>query len=426
MRSRGVWIGAIVGLLLAASAWAQGSAAGKAAHTVSPGARVAIWSPGSWCWFADPRAVHVQGRYDQIFVGWIGWGGEITVGAYDPSFGVIRTRVIGYLYRDDHGSPSLFVEPDNRLTVFWSAHNGTEMHYRSTLRPEDITAWGPSRTVQSRLRGSRGFTYPNPVIVPAEQNRLYLFWRGADWGQDFATRTIDGRWGPAHRLITAPGERPYVKVDSDRRDTIGLAFTNGHPREEITSIYYAAYRHGSLWSASGRRIASLAHAPIVPRQADLVYDGKAAHTSGWVWDVAFDTDGRPVVVYATFPNTNNHAYWYAKWDGRRWVSHFLTFAGPSISPGTIEKQYSGGIALDHTHPSTLFLSRQVAGRFEIERWSTHDGGYNWQHSTVVRNGTDNVRPIVPRGWTHGPMGLLWLRGNYGSYTTYRTSIAFLR
>jgi hypothetical protein len=31
---------------------------------------------------------------------------------------------------------------------------------------------------------------------------------------------------------------------------------------------------------------------------------------------------------------------------------------------------------------------------------------------------------VPRGYTGGSMGLIWLRGVYGSYTDYGTSIAF--
>ncbi len=414
MRSRGLWIAFVLGLTLITPAWAQG------------GAKIRTFSRGAWCWFADPRAVHVAGQHDETFVGWIDWSGRITVGAYEPSFGVTRSHVIGNLARDDHGSPSLLVEPDKRLTVFWSGHNGAVIRYRTTRRPDDISAWGAVRRLHSQPRGPLGFTYPNPVLLPAEGNKLYLFWRGADWGQDYATRAISGRWSPARRLISVPGERPYVKFDSDRKNTIAIAFTNGHPRNRTTSVYYAAYRKGSLWTAGGRRIARLNNAPITPSQADVVYDASATGVSGWVWDVAFDLRARPVVVYATFPSAQDHAYWYARWNGRRWVSHLMTFAGPTISPGTIEQQYSGGITLDHSHPSTVFLSREVRGLFEIERWTTDDGGYRWHHSTVVRGGADNVRPVVPRGWERGPIGLLWLRGDYRTYTTYRTSIAFLR
>jgi len=420
MRSRGIWIAAALGLSLIVPSWTSGAPRPTQSQ-------IRTWLHGSWCWFGDPRAVHVVGQYDQTFVGWVNWDGGITVGSYDARFGVRRTVTIGHLYHDDHGSPAIFVEPDNRLTVFFSGHNGANMYYRTTLRPEDIRSWGPVQQVRSSLPGTMGFTYPNPQLLPDEGNILYLFWRGSQWGIDYATRTIDGRWRPARHLIAAPGQRPYLKTASNGSDTIALAFTNGHPRERLTSVFYAQYRHGALWHADGRRIAPLRRAPIAPQRADLIYNGGRSGASSWVWDTAFARDGRPVVVYATFADVHNHRYWYARFDGRRWVSHFMTFAGPTISRRTIEQQYSGGLALDHSDPSVVFLSRKVRGHFQIERWRTGDGGAHWQHTVVVRtSGADDVRPVVPRNADGGPMGLLWLQGHYGSYTTYRTSIAYLR
>jgi hypothetical protein len=382
---------------------------------------------GSWCWFGDPRAVRVVGQYDQTFVGWIDWNGNIRIGAYDARFGFIRARAIGRLFHDDHGSPAIFVEPDKRLTVFWSGHDGPTMFYRSTLRPEDISAWGPVQRLRSRIKGQLGFTYPNPVLVAAERNKLYLFWRGADWSADYATRTLSGAWSRARALIRNPGERPYLKVAGNGRDTVALAFTNGHPRNLRTSLYYAAYRAGSLWTAAGRRIAGVGEAPIYPRQAQMVYSAKRTGVSAWAWDVAFGPDGRPVILYATFPSAARHAYWYARWNGRTWVSHLMTLAGPTISPGTIEYEYSGGLTLDHANASVVYLSRKVRGWFEIERWTTPDGGFTWHRRTVVRTpGGDDVRPLVPRGSDGGPGSLLWLHGHYGSYTKYGTSVAYLR
>ena len=418
--------------------WAQGAGAtrrsqlrrtarghGRVAPTRS---RFGTWGHGSWSWFGDPRAVYVAGQYDEIFVGWIDWSGNVVVGAYDPAFGVSSRHVIAHHYHDDHSAPSIFVEPDKRLTAFWSGHNGAEMYYRSTLRPEDISAWGPVQHVpHNAARGSLGFTYPNPVMLSAEDDKVYLFWRGADWSADYDTRSLDGRWGKPHELIRVPGERPYLKVDSNGRDEIAFAFTDGHPRNVLASIYYAAYRAGSLWSAGGRRIARIGHRPIAPRQADVVYDARARHVPAWVWDVALDPGGRPVIVYATFPSHRRHEYWYAEWTGTRWVSHFLTVGGGTISPGTIEFEYSGGIALDHSDPSVVYLSRRVRGGFEIERWTTADGGRRWHHTVVVpAGGTQNVRPVVPRGWDRGPMSLLFLHGHYGTYTNYHASVDYLR
>jgi hypothetical protein len=397
-------------------------------------ARVVTWGDGAWCWFADPRAVHVVGRYDQTFVGWIDWRGDIVVGQDDARFGVFRAHAIARMAPDDHSSPALLVEPDYRLTVFYSGHNGRAMFYRTSLRPEDISAWGPARRVSVNIAGPDGYTYPNPVILPAEHDSLWLFWRGADFSADYATRTLDGRWGPARRLIhgrpppvpfgPVPGVRPYVKVDTNGRDTIAIAFTDGHPREQLSSVYYAAYRDGSIWSASGRRIQPLSAGPIEPRATDIVYNAQQNGASAWVWDVAFDQASHPVIVYATFPSIFNHAYWYARWDGHRWTSHFLTSAGPSISPNGLEQQYSGGLALDHADPSIVYLSRQIGGSFAIERWHTDNAGQTW-HTTMAEAtpGVNNVRPVVPRGSDNGPIRLLWMRGNYGAYTDYATQVA---
>jgi hypothetical protein len=379
---------------------------------------------GAWSWFQDPRVIHVGGPDGPTYAGWIAWDGAITVGSYDPVSGVVRTHVVGFWIHDDHASPVILLEPDGRLTVFWAGHNGHTLNYRTTQRPDEVGVWDPIRRLRVRLPGHLGFTYPNPVLLPGEHDRLYLFWRGASWSTDYVTRTPDGRWGTPHVLIAVRGQRPYVKVASNGSDEIGLAFTNAHPRDTLTSVYYAAYRHGSLWTADGRRIADVGRGPIAPGQADLVYDGPKAGAASWVWDVAFARDGDPVIVYATFPSVRDDAYWYARWDDRTWVSHFLTDGGPSISPGTLETEYSGGVALDHADPSVVYLSKKLGRWFVIQRWITADGGSRWLHATVVETGRDAVRPVVPRG-ADGPVRLAWMSGHYGRYIHYRTSIRFL-
>jgi hypothetical protein len=401
------------------------------ALAVPASARVATLGPGSWSWFQDPRAVHVVGQFDQTYVGFIDWSGNVTIAAYDPRFGIVTRQVVGTLFHDDHSAPAILVEPDKRLTVFWSGHNGGEMDFRTSILPENVRYWGPLGRVPSTIPGvtarvSLGFTYPNPVLLTAEGNLVYFFWRGANYSQDYVTRTPDMRWSRSHELISAPGQRPYVKVASNGRDEIAFAYTNGHPRETATSVYYMAYRHGWLYNAAGRRIARMGSGPIAPQRGSPIYDERRTGVHSWVWDVALGAGGTPVVVYATFPRGGNHEYWYARWSGKRWASHPLAFAGGTISPGSIEYEYSAGITLDHSDPSVLFLSRKVHGAYEIEKWTTADGGYRWKHEVVVHggHGVDNVRPVVPRGWTGGPMGLVWLRGHYGTYTDYRTTVSF--
>src|SRR5690348_13872444 len=54
--------------------------------TAPPGSNESIgsWGPGAWSWFADPRAVEVDGK---TFVGWIDWDGRVTIGGFDPDGG---------------------------------------------------------------------------------------------------------------------------------------------------------------------------------------------------------------------------------------------------------------------------------------------------------------------------------------------------
>jgi hypothetical protein len=416
-------------LVAAAAAVAATAFSATAAH-----ATVGALGAGSWSWFSDPRAIQVD---HSTYVGWLSTTGAVVVAQYTKqpaeaggdvaSTTKETTHVVGRLYHDDHGSPSLLAEPDGRITVFFSAHNGTYTSYRSTTKPGEITSWGPVKKINSDIKGTKGVTYTNPNLLPAEDNKLYLVWRDPTYGQAYATRTAGGTWSAARRLIAQSGERPYLKTATNGSNTIGLAYTNGDPRDTLTNIYYAEYRHGWLLHANASRIKSLRSAPIKPSQGDLVYDAAKTHVSAWVWDIAFGSHSRPVIVYATYPSKGNTQYWYANWTGHRWVSHFMTNAGGSIAPTTIEQQYSGGITLDHSDTNIVYLSREVDGGFDLECWTTDDGGHRWQHTTVVHaaKGLDNVRPVVPRGWTNRPMGLLWLRGDYDSYTTYKTSIAYL-
>jgi hypothetical protein len=225
---------------------------------------------------------------------------------------------------------TLLVRPDGRLMVFWSAHSGSTMFYRISTNPEDIASWGPVHNVGVNSAGPLGYTYPNPIQLSAEDNRIYLFWRGGDFNPTMST-SMDGLpWSSSKSVIDSPGQRPYVKIASDNIGKIGLTFTNGHPGETVTSIYYATYRNGSWYKADGTLITSTASLPFTPAMADVVWDANVEHAKAWVHDVAYDAMGRPIIVFAYFPTDTDHHYRYARWDGPRWQNFEITSAGGSI------------------------------------------------------------------------------------------------
>jgi hypothetical protein len=376
---------------------------------------------GAWSWFGDPRAVHYQGR---TYVGWVARDGDVKVSAYDHGTLTKTTAQIApNVEVDDHANPAIQILPDGRVRAYYSRHSRAPMWYRTSIAPEDVSAWGPAETMPANSIGERGFTYPNPIHLAAER-RTFLFWRGGDYRPTFATQAdgTDGWTGVQTLISTAGSARPYVKYDTDGETTIHIAFTNAHPAESTdVNIYYAAYRDGELRRADGTPIGPLG-TPIAPSQADLIYD--EPHDA-WIHDVAHDAEGRPVLVFAAFPTTNDHRYFYSRWTGDRWVTSPVSEAGGSIAEDPREPYYSGGITLDHEDPRTVYLSRAEGAAYEVETWTTADGGAKWTSEAVTAGSdTKNIRPVSPRGMDpfFGDMSVLWMRGRYPYYLTYQTSI----
>jgi hypothetical protein len=379
---------------------------------------------GAWSWFGDPRAVYHQGAHRRSYIGWDATDGSIQVASYDHDSGqqVIATLKARFQI-DDHDTPSILILPDGRLMVFWSAHAGPHMYYRISARPEDVTAWGPEHTLPTNTPGTQGYTYPNPMQLSAEGNRIYLFWRGGNFNPSLSTTTnLGATWSTARTVIYNAGQRPYVKYASDGRDTIAMAFTQAHPRSGRTNIYYAAYRAGALRRADGSVISTMANLPIAPSEAEKVYDW-TTNGKAWVHDVALDATGHPVIVYATFPTDSDHRYRYARWDGAHWNDTELTRAGGSMNLDPNEPNYSGGITLDHEDPSIVYLSRQVNGVFEVEVWTTPDGGASWTRQPLTSGSVrGNYRPLSPRGERSQDLDVVWMHGGYPAFTKFQTGL----
>lgn len=168
-------------------------------------------------------------------------------------------------------------------------------------------------------------------------------------------------------------------------------------------------------------------AGISPRRTDLVWSGKDVGRRGWVHDVAYGSDGRPVVVFATLDLRGlDHRYEYARFDGAHWQVHEMARAGGTIATQRRELYYSAGVTLDHRDPSIAYMAvpGTRAGVDEIVRWTTTDGGQTATVSPVTtRSAVTNVRPVVPRGLpAHADGQVVFMSGTYPHFTSYRTTL----
>jgi rhamnogalacturonyl hydrolase YesR len=400
---------------------------------------------GAWCWFSDPRSVYIEGKIKQIITGYVSKSGSIVVSSLNTITGN-KTEVVLHkdFEKDDHATPSFLILPDKKIMVFYSQHGGKEskIYYTTTRKPEDISEWEETKNITENTPGESGFTYTNPVMLSAEKNRIYLFWRGGNYQPGFAYSDDLGKtWSKAATLIqssTLSLKRPYIKIATNNIDEIHFAFTDGHPRNEpLNSIYYMKYKKGSFYKADGKRIGSMKNLPIKHESADIVYNAAENFRKtgngvrAWIWDIAIDKKGMPVLAYTQLPEETSHKYYYARFNGKEWDNDYITAAGkcfPRIdltkSERDPEPHYSGGIALDHSNPSIVYLSKPSKDIFEIEKWTTPDEGKTWSNQAVTSNSLkDNVRPyVISNASADITPNVLWMYGDYKHYTDYATII----
>ncbi len=390
---------------------------------------------GAWCWFSDPRAVHYNGSYDRTYVSSVSSEGDIVVTSYDNKSGGINNHIVVSKFQgDDHDVPSLLFLPDGRLMIFFTRHNG-DFSYTSTTKPEDISEWHEVK----KLDMGKMLCYSNPVMLTEEDNRIYVFFRGGyNWKPSFITSDDLGKtWSEPKVMVGKPGEdkynRPYTKVISDGTKRIWFAITDGHPRDEpMNSIYVMYFEGGKFFQVDGSEIGSIDNLPIDQNSLKKAYDGIEPKVRSWIWDIALDNQGYPVIVYTLLKEESVHKYYYGKWNGTEWESHFISNGGQDFPRRDYKKEdrnpephYSGGIILDHENTNIVYLSKPVKDVFEIFKYQTNDSGKDWSVTNITAKSTrDNVRPFVVRNHVEGDSPyLLWMENRmYEHYTKFDASI----
>ena len=232
-----------------------------------------------------------------------------------------------------------------------------------------------------------------------------------------------------------PNNRPYVKYASDGKKRIDLVFTDGHPRiEEHNGVYHCYYQAGAFWRSDGSKICDEKDLPFAPHQATQIYKPSFDQGRAWLADVTLDKKGRPFILYTRHPSEVDHRYHYAWYDANKneWIDREICKAGkwfPQTQPGEKEREehYHGNLTIHPTKTNTIYLSRQINGRFEIEKRTTRNKGRSWKIEPITSNSEfDHVRPYVPRHTPkNSPTVLLWMENKkYIHYTNFDTRIRY--
>lgn len=380
---------------------------------------------GGWCWFEDERAIIVD---DKLIFGVVASGrkGNVEAVTYDLKTGQSKVAVLHapqtpqekQQWMDDHNSPAFLLRPDGRILAMYALHGRDEkIHYRIS-EPRDATRWGEERVFVPSP--SSKVTYSNLHYLSAEK-RVYDFFRGIhnSFKPSYAfSEDMGETWTAGNVFINVPTQfrhRPYVKYASNGKDTVHIAYTDGHPRDFDNSIYHIYYRGGILYRSDGKPVRALKEGLNAPEEGTLVYKGGPRNVA-WISDLHLDSQGRPVLVFSEQrnPDGSDHRYHYARWTGSQWSEHEIAFAGTRLYPG--EDDYTGNIALNPQDLTKLYISTNadpVTGHrmphYELYRGETRDGGAKWSWTPITQNSDrDNIRPIAPI--SNKTQVVLWLRG----------------
>jgi hypothetical protein len=251
-------------------------------------------------------------------------------------------------------------------------------------------------------------------------------------------------WRYGGRLLRGrDGYGPYAKYAA-AGDTIHVVATEDHPRHFDNGLYHGYVRDETIYGSDGATLAALAAGDETPLRAwDLtpIFTGDEDNVA-WMVDVELDEQQRPCVVFSVQKDGRglprgeggfDHRFHYARWDGVKWNTSEIAYAGERLYPG--EDDYTGLAAIDPKNVKVIYISTDadpVTGaplvsaadgrrHRELFRGTTADEGATWSWTPFTANSTvDNLRPIIPK-WDDPRTALVWMRGEYranrGAWTT---------
>jgi len=389
---------------------------------------------GAWCWFADPRALHYENAAQNInatYIGYIDVHGNIKATQHNFLTGeTSEVLVRSYFQPDDHDNPTFLALPDGRVMIFYSRHTDEAcFYYRISKNSGDITALGEEK----KLITANNTTYPSPFILANDPNHIYLCWRGINWHPTIARLTMPDNndnvsfdWGPK-QIVQSTGARPYAKYYSNGTDKIYLTYTTGHPDNESPNWIYFNYinitgtdaTQITLSDAGGTTLSTI-NAGVhnvnktdayISSYPNAVVDNAAYRD--WVWQVAPDAAGNPVIAMVRINAAKTqHDYYYARWNGSAWVKTFLASGGGHFhQTAGLEMCYSGGMAIDALNPSSVYCSVPVNGVYEIVKYTVTSANTVTSEPVTQNSAKNNVRPyIIPNA--AGNLRLVWMYGDY--------------
>lgn len=308
------------------------------------------------------------------------------------------TIVLNKSTDDAHDNPVLNIDAQGYLWMFSTSHGVERPSYiHRSRKPFDISVFDKINAtyfkngqeipfdnfsyLQSYYQKGKGFFH---LMTHYERGML-------KYGAKKPRRTIgyitskDGiNWSEIKDIGTI--EEGHYQTSGQWKNKVGTSF-NMHPDTEKaagldyrTNLYYVETKNfGKTWqNAQGEEI----QLPLIASQnGTLVKDYRSEGLNVYINDVAYDSQGRPIILYVTSkgpdpgPSQGPHTWQVAHFNGKKWEIHAVTTSDHNYDMGSIYVENKGSWKI--IGPTDAGPQPYGTGG-EVVVWESKNQGKSWQ------------------------------------------------
>lgn len=328
-------------------------------------------------------------RNGVTYIAWVDKATEFFVTAFDhatSSFNIVKIGLASDVTGDaDHANPTLCIDGDGYIYVFYGCHN-SQLVYRKSTNPYDISAWSSKLSVHTATEA----TYPLPIVIGSKILVFYRHGNSDNKSQNVVETTNGGTNWTNNTVLLNPSNSTWAY-------TYGIAYsgnnihfvTNLRPLGAIAtdpfgySYYMKSTDAGATWQKADGTAYTL--------PADQNTLEQVAGDGSYPGDIKLNSQGYP---YLTYMNNATIGVKFKRWNGSAW-----TTAVDVCQVGTYQFET---IRMDIINDSTIdiYTIKGTGGTMnggDIYRYRSTDTGATWSLAErVTTDATSTYRHYFPR------------------------------
>jgi len=322
-----------------------------------------------------PSAVYYNGK---TYVVWHGADYDPYITYYNhttKTWAQVKRVGVSPLVNDGHGAPSLQIDNNGYIYVFYGSHMSNQKWAKSTS-PESISNF----TVQPDIVGT--YTYPKPIMVG---NSMYLFMRVHLY--EIYRKWNGTSWEPQNNIIAADSTdfvyTGFMELNNNKIHATwcySYASTNYSRR----NVFYAYLNlvDNNMYSINGINLGTT----VSRTEAETYCMARNTGSNRTVTAAMhLDSNKYPWIIYIE-GNNPTYTFYHTRWNGSSWTT-------PSYIT-TTDYLYNGmDFKINSVTDVTAYLTTSgLSGSGgDIEEW--HWDGSKWSQYSIILSELESKKPL---------------------------------